>query len=440
VSRPKPLVALLGVPNVGKSTIANKLSKNRKSITSSEPGITRDAVLHKVRGEKFWILDTAGFQESAKTELDKKVLSLTEKLKDECELFLLVLDGRRNISSYEKKLIKSLEVSKLKYIIVVNKIDDEKVKVDSWNNIGSLQIDPVFISSQTNYGFKDLIKGIKKLLPKIEFEDTEGLRSVGIFGRPGVGKSTLFNRIMKQELSVTSHENNTTRDIVEGLWDECNSVLVDTGGMNKKKPKSNVEAYSRRRTISAINNIDVGLVVVDPEEGITRQDCRLIGELIEAGAALMILAGKSDLGIEVKEVPSFCKFVNIHHVSGLTGDGIDELGNMIGDLMTRKSIQMQTATINKIFQDVTISWPQTGNRACKHFYSVQVGTSPPKIRSFVSDVDKVDSNHIRSLETGLRRFFPLSGVPVKFDVSNRPKKDFSIRKENLNKKEKIKGV
>ncbi len=433
-------MALLGVPNVGKSTIANKLSKNRKSITSSEPGITRDAVLHKVRGEKFWIIDAPGFQEGAKTELDKKIFSLTEKLKDECELFLLILDGKRAVSSYEKKLIKNLEISNLKYIIVVNKIDDEKVKVDSWNNIGSLPLDPVFISSQTNYGLKDLVKKIKGSLPKVEFEDIDSFKSVGIFGRPGVGKSTLFNKIMKKELSLTSHEKNTTRDIVEGLWHECNSILVDTGGMNKKRPKTNIEVYSRRRTVSAINNVDVGLVVVDPEEGITRQDCRLIGELIEAGSALIILAGKSDLGIEVKEVPSFCKFVEIHHVSGLTGDGIDELGTMVGDLMTRKSIQMQTATINKIFQDVTVSWPQTGNRACKHFYSVQVDTSPPKIRSFVSDVEKIDSNHTRSLETGLRRFFPLSGVPVKFEISNRPKKDFSIRKENLNKKEKIKGV
>ena len=439
------MVALLGVPNVGKSTLANKLSKNRKSITSSEPGITRDAVLHKVSGEGFWIVDTAGYQEGPKTELDKKILSLTESLKDECELFLLVLDGKRAITSYEKKLIKSLEVSDSDYIIVVNKVDDEQVKAESWNNIGPLQSKPIFISSQTNYGLRNLLAEIKRFLPKVDFDEFNGLKSIGIFGRPGVGKSTLFNNVMKQEISVTSHENNTTRDIVEGLWPECNAVLVDTGGMNKKKPRSNVEVYSRRRTISAINNVDVGLVMIDPQEGITRQDCRLIGELIEAGAALMILAGKSDLGIEVKEVPSFCKFVNIHHVSGLTGDGIDELGNMIGDLMTRKSIQMQTATINKIFQDITISWPQTGNRACKHFYSVQVDTSPPKIRSFVSDVEKIDSNHIRSLETGLRRFFPLSGVPIKFDMLNRPRKDISIRKEinekeNLNNKEKIKGV
>ena len=440
MSRPKPLVALLGVPNVGKSTIANKLSKNRKSITSSEPGITRDAVLHKVSGEGFWIVDTAGYQEGPKTELDKKILSLTESLKEECELFLLVLDGKRAITSYEKKLIKTLEISDSDYIIVVNKIDDEQVKAESWNNIGPLPSKPLFISSQTNYGLRDLLKEIKRFLPKVDFDDLNGLKSIGIFGRPGVGKSTLFNNIMKQEISVTSHENNTTRDIVEGLWQECNAVLVDTGGMNKRRPKSNVEVYSRRRTISAINNVDVGLVMVDPQEGITRQDCRIIGDLIEAGAALMILAGKSDLGIEVEEVPSFCRFVEIHNISGKTGEGVNDLVTIIGDLLTRKSIQMQTATINKIFQDVTISWPQTGNRACKHFYSVQTGNSPPRIRSFVSDSEKIDSNHIRSLETGLRRFFPLSGVPIKFEISNRPKKDFSKTKENLNKKEKIKGV
>jgi len=427
MTRPRPLVALVGAPNVGKSTLANRLSGRRRSITAPQPGVTRDGVLHWVEEGAFWLLDTGGQSASPRSSMDGAVSLSARKSQNEADLVLLMLDGKRPPGMDDLQIMDELLKGDQPFLVALGKADTRGAEAEARAWAGNLPFEVFPVSGESTRGVPALLTAMKAALPDVEALGGVDLPLVGIFGRPGVGKSMLFNHLLGEAVSVVSDEGPTTRDGVEAFWVEAGLRLLDTGGLPRKRPKENLAWYARRRTLGAAGAVWAGMILVDPSEGVTRGDCAIIGLLQDAGAGVLLLSGKADLRQDVVKAPPFCGHLPVFSVSGLTGEGAKALAPALKSLLKRRATKIATHPLTEALRDGAEAWARTGTSSNRLYYATQVGVSPPAIQAFVAHPDRVAKSDLRPLEKAVRRTVDLDGVPIRF--SFRPRR--AVHQRNM---------
>ena len=431
-------VCLIGKPNVGKSSIFNRLIKEKKSIILSEPGITRDRVYGTVnyKNKKFSIIDTGGIH-GEDDNFDKDILMQAELAIDEADTILFVVDGLEELSDSDKTIRNMLKKSGKEVIVLVNKIDNQKRmdNIYAYYELGFENI--ISVSAEHNLGFKELLEELTKNINETE-EDEEDILKFCFIGRPNVGKSSLINALLNEDRVIVSDVAGTTRDAVDTrfTYDKNEYIAIDTAGMRKKgRIYETVEKYSLLRSMKAIERSNVCVLVIDGEEGIIEHDKHILSYAIEAGKGIVIAVNKWDtmknpnedikrwkqkLEVYFKFVP----YINFVFVSAKTRKRIHTLMPEIINAYENNKKELKTSLLNDIITDaVNLHQPPSykGKRLKIYFVS-QTDSKPPKFTFQVNNKKLVHFSYERYLENKIREAFELEGTPIILQFKNKSDK------------------
>lgn len=427
-----PIVTIVGRPNVGKSTLFNRLTKKRDAIVDDIPGVTRDRLYASIAwdGRNLVLVDTGGFDPSQKGKILDGVKKQVEMAIEEADLIILLFDGRAGPLLDDEELLALLRRSEKKVVYVVNKIDGPKQEHLSLE-FYSLGMDKVFpISSAHGHGIGSLMEQVIRDLPTIEEPQEEKDRmKIAIIGRPNVGKSSLINRIIGSDRLVVSEVPGTTRDSVDISFERGGKsyLLVDTAGIRRRgRVKERVEKFSIIKALRAINRCHISIILFESVAGVYEQDARICGYALESGRGMVIAFNKWDL---IKDNPSsirtledsidrqleFVSFVPKINISALTGKGVKGLFKLIDKVWAQYNLRVPTPAINRVLGDIVKRYPPPNvhGRRPKFFYATQVSVHPPVFIIFVNHPDSVHSSYERYLVNQFRAQFGLSLIPVK---------------------------
>jgi len=431
-------VCFIGKPNVGKSSIFNRLIKEKKSIILSEPGITRDRIYGTVeyKNKRFSIVDTGGIHGEA-DNFDKDILLQAELAIDEADIILFVVDGLDNISDSDKKIRNMLKKAGKEVIVLVNKIDNEK-RIDNtyaYYELGFENIMPV--SAEHNLGFKELLEYITKNISEVE-EYEEDILKVCFIGRTNVGKSSLINALLNEERVIVSDVAGTTRDAIDTrfTYEKNEYIAIDTAGMRKKgRIYESIEKYSLLRSMKAIERSDVCVLVIDGEQGIIEHDKHILSYAIEAGKGIVIAVNKwdtmKDPNEDIKrwkqELEVYFKFVpyiNFVFVSAKTRKRIHTLMPEIIKAYENNCKEIQTSLLNDVIVDaVNLHQPPSyKGKRLKIYFVNQTESRPPKFTFQVNNKKLVHFSYERYLENKIRESFDLQGTPIILQFKNKSDK------------------
>ena len=427
----RAVVAIVGKPNVGKSSLFNRIVGERKSIVYDEPGVTRDRIYSKASWltREFNIIDTGGieienrpFQESIRAQAEIAI--------DEADVIVFLCDGRTEVSDDDYLIAKMLKKSGKPVILAVNKIDDISLVANAYDyyKLG-LDSDIIVVSTTHGIGVGDLLDKIIELLPKIENKEKEDIIHFSLIGRPNVGKSSLYNAILNEERVIVSNIEGTTRDAIDTAFvrDDQQYVIIDTAGLRKKgKSYEAIDKYAAIRALAAIERSDVVLLVIDGERGILEQDRSVVSHAVEEGKPLIIVVNKWDLVNkeeksmndyikDLKENFKFCSYATFLFVSALTKQRVGQITNEIARVYKNASKHIPTSIVNEIILDAFAynPTPDFNGGRLKIFYANQVSTNPPLIILFVNDPNYMHFSYRRYLENKLRERIDLEGTPIK---------------------------
>jgi GTP-binding protein len=423
VSAP-PVVALVGRQNVGKSTLVNRLFGSREAIAHEMPGVTRDRIEVPVewRGRTFTAVDTGGYVTGARG-IEALVAGQAQRAADEADLVLLVVDSQTGIQEEDAALARRLQRATVPVLLVVNKIDTERQEPDVAEFHALGLGDPIPVSALHGRASGELLDRILDLLPEPgeDEPEVEGEPSFALVGRPNVGKSSLFNRLIGQERSVVFEEAGTTRDAVDAVvdWPEGRVRFVDTAGLRRTAKMQGVDYYSFVRAAKAIDRAGVSLLIVDAVDGVTSDDKHIAARVMESGKGLVIAANKWDLIPTEEKVPLLEALTEdaipfarapVIRLSALSGQGVNRLPQVLMLQHGRWSRRVSTSEVNRVLEQAQDERPPL--RGVTRFrYGTQVSAGPP---SFVLFGGKVpDAGYRRFLENRFRRAFDLEGVPVR---------------------------
>jgi GTP-binding protein len=436
ISRTMPLVAIVGRPNVGKSSLFNRLIGWRKAIVKDVPGVTRDRNYAKAewRGLEFELVDTGGFE----PETDDLHLSLASgqirKAIEEADLIIFLLDGQAGAMPQDREMLDMLRKSDKNVISVINKIDDEKHEIRAVD-FHSLGIDdPMTISAAHGRKINELLDAILERTAVAEYSSDDIVEKqeirVAVIGKPNVGKSTLINRIIGEERLLTSPLPGTTRDSVDTIMVKKGKkyVLIDTAGIRRRsKITSSVERFSVIRAIKSIERTDIVLHMIDSQDGPTHQDARLSELIKDKGKGCIILLNKWDLFPgDISEIPDIQEIVKdklratdfapVMLVSALTGKNVNKIFERVDLAYGNLYRRLTTKVLNNLLDRVTSvnPPPHSGGREIKFYYISQPMSNPPTYVIFTNSVKGVPDNYVKYLENRFRDELPLEGVPVKF--------------------------
>jgi GTP-binding protein len=427
-----PIVAIVGRPNVGKSTLFNRLTRKRDALVDNIPGVTRDRLYATLEwnGKVFLLVDTGGFEASDRGALSAEVKKQVEMAIEEADLIILLFDGRSGTVLGDEELYLLLKRSDKKVICAVNKIDGpehEHLSLEFY----SLGTDKVFpISSAHGYGIRSLMKGVINELPDTEQpQEEEGRIRIAIIGRPNVGKSSLINRVIGSERLVVSEQPGTTRDAVDIYFERKGKpyILIDTAGIRRRgRVKEKIEKFSIIKALKAISRCHISLILLDASEGVIEQDVKICGYALDHGCGIILAFNKWDL---VKNKSSLAKsltdsidrrlgfisFAPRIHISALTGERIKKLYPLIDSVWEQYSSHISTPVINKALGDAVRKHPPpySGGMGLKIFYATQVSVHPPTFIIFVNKPDRVRSSYERYLANQFRVRFGLDLIPIK---------------------------
>ncbi len=426
---PIPTIAIVGRQNVGKSTLANRLFGRREAIAHGDPGVTRDRIELQAewRGRRFGLVDTAGYVSGARG-LEAATRDQAERAIEGGDLILLVVDAHVGITEEDAALARSLIRSPTPVLVVANKVDTaaDASDVAAFHTLGLG--DPFPVSGLHGRGAGDLLDRIVELLPDVPdlppVEDAEP--RFAIVGRPNVGKSSLFNRLVGEERSVVFEEAGTTRDAVDAVvdWPQGPVRFVDTAGLRRQIRVRGVEYYSALRTTEAIERAHVAMLVIDAEEGFTVEDKKIVNRIVDHGCAFLLIANKWDR-VEEKDrtyrslKQSLKPFADaeVMRTSALSGRGVHRLPSVLMDLHGRWSLRTPTSQVNDVIQQAQRERPTPRGAGSLH-YATQVGTGPPSFVIF-GGAKEPDAGYQRFLENRLRRAFGLRGVPIRLTFRSR---------------------
>lgn len=432
-----PTVAIVGRPNVGKSTLFNRIIGERLSITDDQPGITRDRIYAKTEWltREFNIIDTGGIDFNDAPFINE-IKSQTEIAIEEADLIVLLCDIRSGITDDDVYIARMLYKSKKPVVVALNKADDINL-TDTRYEFYTLGLgDPIPVSSQHGVGIGDLLDAIIHNMPQVkDIEYEEDRIKLCLIGRPNVGKSSLTNAILGQNRVIVSEIEGTTRDSIDSLftYKDQDYVVIDTAGMRKKgKVYENAEKYSVLRALSAIDRSDICLILIDAETGIREQDKKIAGYAIDAGKSIMIVVNKWDTVVKdtstmirwEKEIRSHFQFITyapIIFLSATTKQRVKTLFPAIERIYGNFSRRVQTSVLNDVILDAFyVSPPKIHNGGkAKVFYATQVNTKPPAFVLFVNDENILHFSYVRYLKNRLRESFDFEGTPIKIILRKR---------------------
>lgn len=427
----KAVVAIVGKPNVGKSSLFNRIVGERRSIVYDEPGVTRDRLYAKASWltREFNIIDTGGI-EIADRPFQESIRAQAEIAIDEADVIIFLCDGRTEVSDDDYLIARMLKKSNKPVILAVNKIDDITLSANAYDyyKLG-LDSDIIVCSTTHGIGIGDLLDKVIDLLPRFDQNDKENVIHFSLIGRPNVGKSSLYNAILNEERVIVSNIEGTTRDAVDTAFirDGQDFVIIDTAGLRKKgKDYEAIDKYAAIRALSAIERSDVVLLVIDGKRGILEQDRSVVSYAVEEGKPLIIIVNKWDLVDkteksmndyikDLKENFKFCSYATFMFVSALTKQRVGQITDEIAKVYKNASKHIPTSIVNEIILDAFAynPTPDFNGGRLKIFYANQVSTNPPLIILFVNDPSYMHFSYKRYLENKLRERIDFEGTPIK---------------------------
>lgn len=438
----KPIVAVVGRPNVGKSTLFNALAGSRISIVKDTPGITRDRIYAEVSwlDHDFTLIDTGGIEPESKDIILSQMREQAQIAIDTADVIIFMVDVRQGLQDADGKVADMLRRSKKPVILAVNKVDDIKKFGNDVYEFYNLGIgEPYAISSANMMGLGDMLDQVVALFPESSGEDEEDDRPrVAIVGKPNVGKSSIINKLLGEERVIVSDIAGTTRDAVDTPIKRNGKeyVFIDTAGLRRKnKVKEELEHYMVVRTVGAVERADVVVLVIDAVEGVTEQEAKIAGIAHESGKGVIIAVNKWD-AIEkdtktvneyesrIRNVLSYMPYAELIFISAKTGQRLNKLFDMIDMVVENHSMRIQTGVLNEIMTEAVAMQqpPADKGKRLKLFYMTQVAVKPPTFVIFVNDKELMHFSYTRYIENQIREAFGFRGTPLKFIIRERGEK------------------
>ena len=436
----KPIVAIVGRPNVGKSTFFNQIGKKRVSIVEDFPGVTRDRIYMDAEwlNHRFTMIDTGGIE--LENEGKGKILaSMRQQAKiaiDEADVIVFMVDGRTGMTHDDEAIAHILRSTRKPVIVAVNKIDSPKQHMDVYEFYNLGLGDPIGISASNALNVGDLLDDIVKHFPKETEDDSEHDEiRIAVIGRPNVGKSSIVNTLLGQERVIVSDVAGTTRDAIDTKFDEGGThfTLIDTAGMRRKgKIDMPIERYSVMRSLRAVDRADVVLIVLSAPDGVTEQDKKIAGYAHESGKGCIIVVNKWDLiekddktslrfTEDIREELGFLQYAPVLYTSALTKQRIHRIVDLAKYVADQQAMRIQTSVLNDLVSDALSINPPPAHKGkqLKIYFMTQADIKPPKFLIFVNDPELMHFSYLRFLENKLRENFGFEGTPLKLIVRGR---------------------
>ena len=442
----KPLVAIVGRPNVGKSMLFNKLTGQRTSIVEDTPGVTRDRIYGECEwcGRSFSLVDTGGIEPGTDSEMLKFMRRQAEIGIELADAIIMVVDVRSGVTAADQDVATMLRKSKKPVCLAVNKCDSIGLVNPDVFEFYSLGIGDLFVTSAVHgHGTGDMLDWVLENIPEDDSEnENDDVIKVAIVGKPNVGKSSLTNQILGEERVIVSNIAGTTRDAIDSYFENETGkyCFIDTAGMRRKsKVDDMIEKYSNMRSVAAIERADVCLILIDANDGVTEQDTKIAGLVHEAGKAAIIVVNKwdavadketntmRDKELAVKEGLAYMPYAPVVFLSALTGSRVDKLFPLIQEVYKQNNSRITTGALNSVLADATtrVQPPTDKGRRLKIYYMTQASTKPPHFVIFCNDARLFHFSYQRYLENQIREVFGLQGTPIRITIRQKGDKEES---------------
>ena len=437
----KPIVAIVGRPNVGKSTLFNRIVGDRVSIVDDTPGVTRDRIYRDAEWlkYKFTLIDTGGIEFKTNDDMFKNMRIQTELAIETADVIIFIVDGKTGLVDGDREVARMLRKSKKDIILVVNKIDSKKDEMNLYEFYEFGLGEPIPISSTQSLGLGDMLDEVVKYFDVVEDENEEDdVIKIAVVGKPNVGKSSLINKILGQTRSIVSDVAGTTRDSIDIYFENETEkfILIDTAGLRKKsKIKENVEHYSVIRSLYSIDRCDVCILVIDATQGVTEQDEKILGYAHERNKAILIVVNKWDMinkdnntynefKKNIQNSLSFVTYAPYLFISALTGQRVQNVLKVAKKCYENYSRRIPTGILNEIIGRATMikEPPIVGLKRLKIYYCTQVDIKPPKFIFFINDESTLHFSYTRYLHNQIRESFDFEGTGIDIQYKERKEK------------------
>ena len=439
----KPIVAIVGRPNVGKSTLFNALAGENISIVKDTPGVTRDRIYADVTwlNHNFTLIDTGGIEPESSDIILSQMREQAQIAIDTADVIIFITDVRQGLVDADAKVADMLRRSAKPVVLVVNKVDNfDKYMVDVYEFYNLGIGDPIPISASSKLGLGDMLDEVSQYFDDSGEEEEENtIPRIAIVGKPNVGKSSIINKLLGQNRVIVSDVAGTTRDAIDTtvMWKGREYIFIDTAGLRRKnKIKEELERYSIIRTVTAVERADVVVVVIDALEGVTEQDAKIAGIAHERGKGIIVAVNKWD-AIEkndktiyqytgkIREVLAYMPYAELMFISAQTGQRLPRLFDTIDMVLENQTLRIQTGVLNEIMTEaVALQQPPSDRgKRLKLYYITQVSIKPPTFVIFVNDKELMHFSYIRYLENRIRDAFGFRGTSLKFIIRERKGKE-----------------
>ena len=439
----KPIVAVVGRPNVGKSTLFNQIGKKKLSIVDDMAGVTRDRIYMDATwlDKEFTLIDTGGIEIKSADKILTEIRAQAKIAMEEADTIIFVVDGRAGLTAADEDIGKMLRGTDKPVVVAVNKIDSSKQETDTYEFYNLGLGEPIGISASNALNLGDLLDAVVKTFPQTETEirDEDEIR-IAVIGRPNVGKSSLVNALLGEERVIVSDIPGTTRDAIDThfFMDGTKFTLIDTAGMRRKsKIDEPVERYSVIRSLRAIDRADVVLMLIEAPVGVTEQDKKIAGYAHDSGKGCVIVVNKWDIypnkhdrstnrfTDDLRERLGFLQYAPVVYISALTGQRVNRVTELVKFVAEQQSMRIQTSVLNELIRDAVAVNPPPSKKgkSAKIFFVTQANIKPPRFIIFVNEPELLHFSYLRFIENRLRESFGFEGTPLKFIVRKHNQKD-----------------